>query len=277
MRQAAIPLPWVLMSLLLGATPLLGQDATAAAPGGQAPASRPLRMLLLHRTLEMDPAYVQELQAAGISVTQRGLTDATSLPEFGSYHVVVLPDFLTLDAGFQVGAVDVPNWWDATLPNLRRHTERGGGLLMATFFDEGGEALSAPTNRMIGSWGAVLLALDLGYRPEPDRKEFVFSPPREATFEFQLPLYLRKPADVFRADADGVHDVDWRPANEGVCIHDAQAKVAVYVAAADRTLRAQLAARGEELVAEEEALGCNPARSDAGFAALQALLADNDR
>jgi len=81
-----------------------------------------------------------------------------------------------------------------------------------------------------------------------------------------------RPADVFRVDADGVYDVSWTATEDGVVIRDVQAKVAVYVATHDRTLRAQLAARREELVAEEEALGFDPARSDADFAALQALL-----
>ena len=44
--------------------------------------------------------------------------------------------------------------------------------------------------------------------------------------------------------------VDWSPTNEGVPIRDAPAKVAVYVAAAGRTLRAQLEARRDGLVAE---------------------------
>jgi len=125
---------------------------------------------------------------------------------------------------------------------------------------------------IVGPRGAVLFALDLDYRPDPDRKEFVFGAPREATFEFRLPLYLRKPADVFRVDADGVYDVNWTATEDGVVIRDTLAKVAVYVATHDRTLRAQLAARREALVAEEEALGFDPARSDADFAALQALL-----
>ncbi len=113
-----------------------------------------LKMLFLSRNMKMDAQYVTELQQAGIAVTQRGLTEAISLAEFKSYHVVVIPDFLTLDEAFSVGAVDVPTWWDVTLPNLRAYVQQGGGLLVATFFNQGGEGLSTAYNRMLMPWGA---------------------------------------------------------------------------------------------------------------------------
>lgn len=120
--------------------------------------------------------------------------------------------------------------------------------------------------------GALLFALDLDYTPDPTNKVFAFKPPRDATFEFALPGYLRPPADVFRVDADGVHDVSWQPANDGVRISDRQHKVAVYVAALNQLAREELRQRQRELIAVEAAYQFDPAHNDADFATLQAIL-----
>ena len=143
--------------MLLGVL-LLGSAAFSA------PAQPALKMLFLSRTAKMDAQYLAELQQAGIAVTQRGLTEAISLAEFKSYNLVVIPDFLTLDEAFNVGAVDVPTWWDVTLPNLRAYVQQGGGLLVASFFYGGGEGLATAYNRMLAPWGAGFKA-HAGDRP----------------------------------------------------------------------------------------------------------------
>ncbi|MHB9024722.1 MAG: hypothetical protein ACYC7E_11205 [Armatimonadota bacterium] len=140
-----------LVILLIGALlPALGAVSPA-----------PLRMLFLHRTYQMDEQYIKELQAEGISVTQRPLTAPLSLEEFKAFNLVVMPDFLTLDDAYHVGAVDVPTWWDTNLPNLRRYVAEGGGLLITTFFCEGGELLKASYDRFLEPWGAEFRAVQI--------------------------------------------------------------------------------------------------------------------
>jgi hypothetical protein len=119
--------------------------------------------------------------------------------------------------------------------------------------------------------GALLFALDLDYRPDPKEKIFVFGSPREARFSFDLPSYLRKPADLFRVDADGIHEVRWSATAQGVLIDDTLSRVGIYVAAATMDFRSRLEKRRRELIAIEESTGFDPARSDADFAILRGL------
>ncbi len=106
----------------------------------------------------MDPRYATELAQDNIAVTQRPLTTALSLADLKAYHLVVVADAVTPDEAFTVGAVDVPNWWDITLPNLRRYVEQGGGVLVGSHFREGGEGLATAVNRMLAPWGARVQA-----------------------------------------------------------------------------------------------------------------------
>jgi hypothetical protein len=136
-----------------------------------APSSPSPRLLFLHRSFEVDNQYVTELQAAEFTVEQRALTEPTSLEGLKQFNMVVVTDLLTLDAAFMVGAVDVPTWWDVNLPNLRKYVESGGGLLVAAFFPEAGEALVAAYERMLQPWGA-------GFRAEQ-----IIDPARIASIE----------------------------------------------------------------------------------------------
>ncbi|MBM3493083.1 MAG: hypothetical protein FJX72_01990 [Armatimonadetes bacterium] len=116
---------------------------------------------------------------------------------------------------------------------------------------------------------AALFALDLQYSPDRNEKVFVFGPPRGAVFEFELPRFLRAPKDVFRVDADGVHQVAFRQTARGVAITDRACKVAVYVAARSRTVRTAIARRHAELVERERSLGFDPIANPADLEALR--------
>lgn len=120
--------------------------------------------------------------------------------------------------------------------------------------------------------GALLFALDLDYQADPAEKVFRFGPPRPASFEFELPEYLRKPKDVFRIDADGIHEIRHQSIERGIRIEDRVSKVAVYVAAANPNLREQLESRRQELIRFEESFQFDPARSDTDFETLAAFL-----
>ena len=120
--------------------------------------------------------------------------------------------------------------------------------------------------------GLLMFALDLDYAPDHDEKVFRFNPPRPAVFTFELPPYLPNPGDVFRVDADGVHEVTWRVHNNAVVIEDEATLAAVYVAAADETQRNEIAAKRLALIAREDAIGFDPANNDDDFAQLLELV-----
>ena len=123
-----------------------------------------------------------------------------------------------------------------------------------------------------GPRGAVLFALDLAYTPDPEERVFRFGPPREATFRFALPAYLRKPAEVFRVDADGVTPVDHTVSEGGVTLRDRANRVALYVVAASAGERARIESRRRALTSAEEATGFDPSRRPEDLAALRNLL-----
>lgn len=129
---------------------------------------------------------------------------------------------------------------------------------------------------VVSPQGAVLFALDLDYAPDPAEKVFQFGPPREARLAFRLPAYLREVRDVFRIDADGIHEIPHTVGANRVEVRDRIHKVAVYVASLEADGRQKLERRRLALVAAEEALGFDPARSEADFALLARAVEDRN-
>lgn len=119
-----------------------------------------------------------------------------------------------------------------------------------------------------GPRGALLFALDLAYTPDPEERVFKFGPPRDVTFLFPLPAYLRVPAEIFRVDADGVTQVKHQ-VNAGVVeIRDGVSRAAIYVVAAKAGEGARIETRRQALIAGEKALGFDPAGTPADLAVL---------
>ena len=100
---------------------------------------------------------------------------------------------------------------------------------------------------------AVLFALDTAYTPDPQENVFRFGQPRDASFSFDLPPWLRQPNDLFRVDADGIHEVPWRVTDRGVVIDDRCSRDAVYVAARLPQVRREIEQRRQAALAKEEA------------------------
>lgn len=119
--------------------------------------------------------------------------------------------------------------------------------------------------------GALLFALDLAYVPDPRDKVFRFTP-RDGTWTFRLPAYLAKPAEVFRLDADGLHDVTARIEPGTVTIRDRVDVAGIYVLAPEPGLRQRLQARHADLRRFEEGLGFDPGRQAADLETLRSLL-----
>jgi hypothetical protein len=122
-----------------------------------------------------------------------------------------------------------------------------------------------------GPRAGLLFALDLDYHPDPTSKLFQFGPPREATWTFPLPAYLRNVADVFRLDCDGVYPARWRLHGQSVEIRDRASRVAIYVATSDKSLRRQLETERQGLLEREAELAFDPAGNDQDFQALAEL------
>jgi hypothetical protein len=119
---------------------------------------------------------------------------------------------------------------------------------------------------------AVLFALDLDYAPDPAEKVFKFGPARPARWAFALPEHLRKPADVFRIDAEGVQSVDHRETGNGIEISDRARLAAIYVATPSQDLRGELEKRRQALLTYEQSFPFDPAHQDEDFAQLKSLL-----
>ncbi len=123
-----------------------------------------------------------------------------------------------------------------------------------------------------GPRGALLFALDLDYRPDPEERVFKFGPPRDATFRLRLPSYTRKPLDVFRVDADGVVAIESTAKGGTLEIRDRVSRVAIYVAATRAGERERIEARRKTLVTEENSLGFDPGGKASDLEVLKQLL-----
>ncbi len=100
---------------------------------------------------------------------------------------------------------------------------------------------------------AVLFANDTAYTADEQENVFTFGPPRAVEFSFALPQWLRAPKDVFRMDADGIHETKWRSVGQGVVIEDTQSRDAIYVATSSPAVRSTMEERRQSALALEAA------------------------
>jgi hypothetical protein len=99
---------------------------------------------------------------------------------------------------------------------------------------------------------AILFANDLAYGPLPEDNTFHFGDPREFSHVYSLPHWLREPTDVFRVDADGVHEVRWAVQENGVRVQHTCSRDAVFVATKQPALRSEIVARRQAAIQHEE-------------------------
>jgi hypothetical protein len=213
----------------------------------------------------------------------------------GRQRVSPTPDEIRLQAYHALAArITSLYWFNLSLTALVRFRDTLDELtrcgremrLLEEFYLEGDAYQYRQTRRngqpdwdlasIAGPQGALLFALDLDYVPDQTEKVFRFGPPRPARFAFALPAYLRAPADVFRIDADGIHEVASQVTPQGIAITDRVHKVAIYVATPDRGLRDRLERKRQALLAIENAVDFDPARRDSDFMALKALMPERE-
>lgn len=120
---------------------------------------------------------------------------------------------------------------------------------------------------------ALLVAHDVAYVPDPEKREFVFSK-RFGEWSFPIPAWINQPAFVFRVDADGVHSVNSRIDDAGINILDEVHVVGIYVATNDPTLESKLVQRHRDLVNKEHGFEFDPANNAVDLEQLKSLLAE---
>ena len=132
------------------------------------------------------------------------------------------------------------------------------------------DRLSWDLASVAGPKGSLLFAHDLTYVPDLKEKVFKFKP-RNGVFEFKLPTWLSRPGDIFRLDADGLHDVSYSVDGRQISIRDQVLVAGIYVVAHTNDLRAHLEKLHSELLAFEQSFDFDPANADSDFEALDQL------
>jgi len=77
--------------------------------------------------------------------------------------------------------------------------------------------------------GMLLFAIDTDYKIDPEKQEFVFGPPRPATFEFAIPPGLSSNIEVKRVDADGLHNTSWKQLDGKIEISENATADCIYI------------------------------------------------
>lgn len=162
-------------------------------------------------------------------------------------------------------------WFNLTLPSLLKFPDTWAELArigreirtLEPLFLRGAVTAFRPQPRagrpdwelaVIGAPDAALLvALDLDYRPDPAARVFQFGAPRAAEFRFSLPTWLPRPVAVWRLDDGGFTEVAAEVAAGELTLRDTVSRVAIYVAGAEPAVLEALQARRAAALAAEAA------------------------
>lgn len=123
-----------------------------------------------------------------------------------------------------------------------------------------------------GPRGAVCFALDLAYAADTRERVFKFGQPRQTTFAFSLPAYLRDAVEVARVEADGVHPVSFKKTATGIEISGRSGQENVFVVSPRAGVAAELEARRLKLVAYENSFSFDPGNKPEDLEQLQRIL-----
>jgi len=119
---------------------------------------------------------------------------------------------------------------------------------------------------------AILFAIDLAYRPDREKRVFVWEGPRSAELSFPIPSYVGNAGGLFRVDADGTHDVAWEITGDKVLLRTTVDRGSIFVMAKDAALRGEIDRRCTEIKSKEAAVAFDPISLDSDFALLQKAL-----
>ncbi|MFM7130645.1 MAG: hypothetical protein ACKO0V_14940, partial [bacterium] len=121
---------------------------------------------------------------------------------------------------------------------------------------------------IISPEAAVLFANDLAYQPDEKENVFKFAGPREFNQFYPLPHWLRDPVDVFRVDADGIHEVNWKIEKDGIQVMTKCNRDGIFIATKSADTRGQIETRRQNAIAHER----DNKLTEADLARLQSLL-----
>jgi hypothetical protein len=96
----------------------------------------------------------------------------------------------------------------------------------------------------------LIFALDLNYRIS-EENTFEFGDPRELRIDVPWPDTQQPPVDLFRWNADGIMDVQWRYEDRRIIIIDRGTADCLYVASKQPSCRQQWETRRQEALAKE--------------------------
>jgi hypothetical protein len=124
---------------------------------------------------------------------------------------------------------------------------------------------------LAGPRASIFAIHDLAYRPNLKKREFEFSA-RQAEVKFRLPPWMTQTVEVFRVDADGVHEVKFRQEGRALWIEDEVRVVGIYGVTQDPGMRSEIQRRHRELVEHEASLKFDPGSRPEDLQALRELM-----
>ncbi len=119
---------------------------------------------------------------------------------------------------------------------------------------------------------AALFAIDLSYQIDQEQRVFSFQESKPIEVHFRLPSWLQEPVAIFRLDADGTHQVDYRHNHRKLVIRDRIHVAGIYLATIDSTLRDRLHDELTQLIAAENAVEFDPGKVETDLQTLKSYL-----
>lgn len=209
----------------------------------------------------------------------------------GRDRVSPTPEELRAQAYYALGSrITSLYWFNLSLKSLVRFPDLIGPItqvgreiqLLEDFYLEGdaywhnqtqeNKQLSWDLSVISGPRGAVLIAQDLKYQPDPVKKVFVFDAPRNTSLNFSLPTYMRNPLVVLKIESNTIKTVQFKTTDSGIKISDACGDVNVYIASKNAHLLDELRKRYRHLIEYENSFQFDPANNKNDYETLEKLL-----
>jgi len=171
------------------------------------------------KTVErLDPRVLERLEAEGIHLVTRPMSEPLSQEILRQFHVVILLDQRSLRE---------PPLWDTggiadyyavrqNLVELRTYVEKGGGFFFCPGYNTAGIAKAQALEPLFGHWGVELVAAcpqDEAHRWENYSwtENIAASPVTEGVKRLYWPILMGRWDDVYATLTLALHDPRWQP------------------------------------------------------------------
>ncbi|MFN5771077.1 MAG: hypothetical protein ACK44Z_17160 [Pirellulaceae bacterium] len=148
-----------------------------------------------------------------------------------------------------------PDTWDA-MRRIGREIQMMAPTLLdgdAAYYQQLLDAQGRPewdVSTIVSIQEMLIFALDLNYQIS-EENTFEFGDPRELQIDVPWTDAKHPPVDLFRWNADGIQEVEWRYENERIIIVDRGTEDCLYVASKQPTSRSSWETRRQEALAKE--------------------------